>query len=623
MEKKKNKNICNKKKFLIIIISILVIVTIAVIAVMFLKQKETNANDIEIGNLEHINLLKESNEAKAAALIKENIVRITNTINDKNTTVGTGFFIPEGYLITNSHIVDIKGDISIQYYDGTIANAYLYSNSIDNDIAILKVENVPIKALVFGNSNELEVTNDVLSAGFIYNFAGEATISKGILSARRNANNLVYLQSDLSIDTGSSGGPLFNSKAEVIGINTYVTENRTFALTMSSESASMIIDVLIENPYVEYLEASRPKNSINDILLEVGYTKDENYNLYDDDTLIKESVKDNKEDKDKTEQTNKEDNNVTLDKVQPTYYCDSGYSLIGTKCIKRTMYQANRKYGTCKDGYIERENECVKTSVVDAKATYYCTGKLTEQNTCIKTTLQVTGFRTYNARWGSCPKGKECYDLGTNAHTNTLYNKFTSEMVCPVGSTKIGGGTKIVWSNQEYVESNFKVWNSTVPGAIKKTDADGLTYYEDVKNILALCAKSYDEENDVYTTYTLDELKDVACPNGGTLTANNNNQGFYCSLGSKINRYAWDVTCEDTAYSVIQEGSAVHCGIYIDEEFIVNPYYSCPEGSMRDDGKTCQVEETYNRPYNYQCNEGGTLEGFVCTKTSMVDAKKK
>ena len=50
MEKKKDKNICNKKKFLIIIISILVIVTIAVIAVMFLKQKETNANDIEYVN---------------------------------------------------------------------------------------------------------------------------------------------------------------------------------------------------------------------------------------------------------------------------------------------------------------------------------------------------------------------------------------------------------------------------------------------------------------------------------------------------------------------------------------------------------------------------------------------
>lgn len=619
MKKKKDQNIDNKK-VLLIIISILVVVTIAVIGVMFLKQKENNVNDIEVGNLEHISLLKESNEAKAAELIKENIVRITNTINDKNAIVGTGFFIPEGYLITNSHIVDIKGNISIQYDDGSIANAYLYSNSIENDIAILKVENVPVKALLFGNSNELEVTNDVLAAGFIYNFAGEATISKGILSARRTANNLVYLQSDLSIDTGSSGGPLFNAKAEVVGINTYVTENRTFALTMSSESISMIIDVLIENPYIEYLEDSRPKNSINDILIEVGYTKDENLDLYNDTKLIKESIKD------MTKEENENNNTSTPDKVQPIYYCDSGYgySLVGTKCIKRTMYPADKKYGTCKDGYTERNNECVKYNVVDAKATYYCNGVLNEQNQCVEKTLQTSGgFLTYNARWGSCPKGKDCYDLGVNAHTNTLYNKFTSEMVCPAGSTKIGVDTKIVWSNQEYIESNFKVWNSTVPGAIKKIDANGLTYYEDIQNILSLCAKSYNAEYNVYTVYTLDEIKDVACPNGGTLTANHNNQGFYCSLGSEVNRYAWDVTCKDTSTSVIQQDGAINCGRYIDVVYDVTPNYSCPEGSMRADGKTCSIEETYNLPYTYQCNEGGTLDGFVCTKTLVEDAKKK
>ena len=623
MDKKSKIKSIFGNKYIIIIGTILILSIIAISVFLLIKGNDRNVDDIEISNLTYVSPLKESDEAKAAKLIKENIVKITNKVNDQKSIIGTGFFIQEGYLITNSHIVDVMGDVTIEYYDGSTSQAHLYANSIENDIAVLKVENVPIKSLVFGSSNELEVTNNVLAAGFIYNFAGEATVSKGILSARRNHNNFVYLQSDLAIDTGSSGGPLFNAKAEVIGINTYVTENRTFSLTISSESASMIIDTLIKYPTIEYLTDKRPSNSINKILVEVGYTTDEKLDLYNDYKLIIENKKDKKEE---LKEVSKKENVSTSNSKQETYYCDEiGYSLIGKTCVKTVSYDASLKEQYCKDGYTKKGEQCIKTYVVDAKVIYPCdNGRLTEDNKCAVETIQTRGFNTYNDRWGSCPSGKECYDLGTNHHTNTAYNKFVTTMVCPNNDILINSEAKIIWSNEEYIDSNFKTWRSSTPGAVMKKDSDGLTYFEDTSNILALCAKDYDKKNGVYTVYTYDELKDIACPNGGTLTANTNNQGFYCLYSTSIKRYAWDVTCLDTSDSVILENDGgIYCGQYIEVLYDVAPYYECEKGEVRGDVTKCHVEETYNLPIEYYCASGGILEGLSCRKTEAKPALKK
>ena len=63
-------------------------------------------------------------------------------------------------------------------------------------------------------------------------------------------------------------------------------------------------------------------------------------------------------------------------------------------------------------GYTKEGDQCVKNYVIDAKVEYYCNGKLSKTNKCVKKSLQVRGYDTYNDRWGSCPKGKTCYDLG-------------------------------------------------------------------------------------------------------------------------------------------------------------------------------------------------------------------
>ena len=621
-ENKKEVKKGNNKKYIILGGVVILVVLAAIIAIFVIDKDDKNVEDIQVSNLTYVAPLKKEDEAKAAKLIKENIVRITNKVNEKNSIVGTGFFIQEGYLVTNSHVVDIMGDINIQYADGNTDKAYLYSNSIENDIAILKVESVPVKALVFGNSNELEVTDDVLAAGFIYNFAGEATVSKGILSARRNSNNFVYLQSDLSIDTGSSGGPLFNANAQVVGINTYVTENRTFSLTLSSEAVTMIIEVLIENPTIEYLTDKRPSNSINKILVEVGYTEDENLSLYSDEKLIKIS---NDENKDEIEEANK-NNSSSSNASQVTYYCtDDDYSLIGSKCVKQVTYEASYHVQSCKNGYTKEGNQCIKSTIVDAKASYYCPGgTLNEENKCVEKSLVVGGGQSVQKRWGSCPKtAKKCYDMGGNIATNALYKKFISEMVCPVGSTKITTATKFVWNGQEINDVNITSWNTKTPGATMKKDKDGTVYYEDVSNVLAMCSKSYDSDKGVHVLYTYDELKKSACPNGGTLTANINNQGFYCLISTDIHMFAWDPVCHDTTFSWIPANGTYYCGRYEDRVYNVNPTYNCEQGSMRADGKTCLVEDIYDLPKEYYCEGSGSLHGDYCIKTKTIDAKKK
>ena len=166
----KTKRKVNKKVLIVGGILGLAIVVLAIVLFIILGNKGKTADDIEVTELNYVEVFSEANEAKAAKVIKDNLVRITNTIDENTNVIGTGFFIKDGYLITNSHVVDILGEVEIEYADGKKADAYLYANSVEYDIALLKVENVHVKALSFGSSNDMEVTNNVLAAGYIYNF---------------------------------------------------------------------------------------------------------------------------------------------------------------------------------------------------------------------------------------------------------------------------------------------------------------------------------------------------------------------------------------------------------------------------------------------------------------------
>lgn len=295
----------NKKRLIVIgsIITAIIVIISIVLLICFNKNKE-----IEPSIVEKITPLSSSNPAKATELIKENTIRITNKVSEKTTITGTGFFHESGYLVTNSHIVDIKGEISISYHNGNKSTAQLVSNDIKSDIALLAVQNPKTKAMSFANTLELKVTNDVYAIGFAYALEGEATVTKGILSARRSAAGIEFLQSDISLNTGNSGGPLINDKGELLGINTYATENASIGMSISAESLETIINNLISNKKVNYLDGTRETNALSVVLKEIGHEKED---IYNESEIIKEVIKkEEKKDKEnnKDDKDNKDDN---------------------------------------------------------------------------------------------------------------------------------------------------------------------------------------------------------------------------------------------------------------------------------------------------------------------------
>ena len=108
-----------KKKIIIVsIVSIVVIAVAVALIFVFNRDKSQDNKNIDVSEMEKINVLSEDDSAKAAELIKQNIVKITNEIDENTKIIGTGFFHESGYLVTNSHVVDIEGKITVEYSDG-------------------------------------------------------------------------------------------------------------------------------------------------------------------------------------------------------------------------------------------------------------------------------------------------------------------------------------------------------------------------------------------------------------------------------------------------------------------------------------------------------------------------
>jgi S1-C subfamily serine protease len=273
-----------KKKIIILMAVIIVIAAAIVITTILVKPKkqETKPTENQVQVINKTTLLDKADSAQAAELIKQNIVKITNEVKGTKVT-GTGFFHETGYLVTNSHVVDLKGTIKVTYHDGTTTNATLVANDMTSDIAILSVEEQKALALTFGSTLTLKVTDELYAIGYPFALEGEATTTKGILSARRSAGGIEYLQTDMSLNTGNSGGPLINAKAEVFGMTTYATENASLGMSISAESLESIIQKLITNKETKYLETDREPNALSTVLTEIGH-KDED--IYDEKEIL-------------------------------------------------------------------------------------------------------------------------------------------------------------------------------------------------------------------------------------------------------------------------------------------------------------------------------------------------
>ena len=140
---------------------------------------------------------------------------------------GSGFIIsPDGYVLTNAHVVSgaEAGDIKVKLTDKREFHAKLVGADPRTDVALLKIDGKDLPAVRIGSPDSVEVGEWVAAIGSPFGF--ENTISAGIISAKGRAlpaeTYVPYLQSDVALNPGNSGGPLFNLDGEVIGINSQI-----------------------------------------------------------------------------------------------------------------------------------------------------------------------------------------------------------------------------------------------------------------------------------------------------------------------------------------------------------------------------------------------------------------
>jgi serine protease Do len=143
----------------------------------------------------------------------------------QSQSLGSGFIISaDGYILTNAHVVEQAEEINVKLTDKREFKAKVIGADRRTDIALIKIEASSLPVVRFGNPNNLKVGEWVLAIGSPFGF--ENTVTAGIVSAKGRSlpqeNYVPFIQTDVAVNPGNSGGPLFNLKGEVVGINSQI-----------------------------------------------------------------------------------------------------------------------------------------------------------------------------------------------------------------------------------------------------------------------------------------------------------------------------------------------------------------------------------------------------------------
>jgi len=171
----------------------------------------------------------------------------------KASALGSGFIIDaKGIVVTNNHVIQGAEDIVVTVNGEKEYEAKIIGSDPLSDLAVLEIQSKEkFKPVKFGNSDKARIGDWVLAIGNPFGFGG--TVTSGIISARNRSIGLSryedYIQTDASINQGNSGGPLFDMKGDVIGINTAILGREGsigIGFAIPSNSAKRVISQLIE-----------------------------------------------------------------------------------------------------------------------------------------------------------------------------------------------------------------------------------------------------------------------------------------------------------------------------------------------------------------------------------------
>jgi serine protease Do len=146
----------------------------------------------------------------------------------RGESMGSGFIIsPDGYILTNNHVVDGSSDVKVKLSDGRAFKAKVVGTDQGYDVALLKIEASKLPSLRMGASNTLKPGQWVVAIGSPFGL--DHSVTAGVVSATGRtqagmggSNYVRFIQTDVAINQGNSGGPLLNTSGEVVGINSQI-----------------------------------------------------------------------------------------------------------------------------------------------------------------------------------------------------------------------------------------------------------------------------------------------------------------------------------------------------------------------------------------------------------------
>jgi serine protease Do len=171
---------------------------------------------------------------------------------------GSGFIVsPDGVILTNAHVVRDADEVTVKLQDRREYRAKVLGSDTKTDVAVLKIDAKNLPVVPLGNTRNLQVGEWVLAIGSPYGL--ESTVTAGVVSAKGRSlpgDQVPFIQTDVAVNPGNSGGPLFNTRGEVVGINSQIYsqtggyQGLSFAIPI--EAAIRIKDQIVATGKVQH-----------------------------------------------------------------------------------------------------------------------------------------------------------------------------------------------------------------------------------------------------------------------------------------------------------------------------------------------------------------------------------